>query len=211
MSKLDDYLEIYSDLKPHCEVCVAAVITSTQTAAQNRGLRVKGYLFKKVGNNYGWKQHCRECDRTTVHRQLLSTTPEASKERVTLSKKIRDRVINLLDNKDARFGKQTLEPLEVDHRKPRLREDTDEQSYDNFTDDELVSTFMLLTRQNNLTKSRECERCVQTNKRGYDQIKWWYLGTEKYEGTCEGCFWFSPEKWKEGVTNELYRFKEKAI
>ena len=207
MSKLDEYLNIYLDLEPHCEVCVGDMIVSSQTAAQNRGLRVKGYQFKKVGNNYGWKEFCETCDRKTVHRQMLSATPEASKERVTLSKSIRDRILKLYDNTDARFGRQTVEALEVDHRKPRIRESTDESSYNTCSDEELKANFMLLTRQNNLTKSRACEACVQTNKRGWDQLKWWYEGTENYEGSCVGCFWYDPDTWKEKATNELYRIK----
>jgi hypothetical protein len=207
MSKIDEYLKIYSDMQPHCEVCVAKQIVSSQTAAQNRGLRVRGYLFKKVGNNYGWSDYCSCCDKKTVHRQLLSIEPEASKERVAIPKNVRDKILKLFDNTDARFGRQTAEALEVDHRKPRIRETSDELSCASFSDEQLKNTFMLLTRQNNLTKSRACESCVQTNKRGWDQIKWWYHGSEDYEGSCEGCFWYNPEKWKEEITNELYRIK----
>jgi hypothetical protein len=207
MSKLEEYLNIYLDMGVHCEVCVASKIVSSQTAAQNRGLRVKGYQFKKVGNNYGWNTFCEVCDRSTVHRQLLSAVPEASKERITLSKALRDKVIKLHNNLDARYGCSSTESLEVDHRVPRLRETTDETSYNKHTDEQLLEAFMLLTRQNNLTKSRACESCVRTNERGWDQLKWWYEGTEKYEGSCVGCFWHNPATWKEKATNELYRVK----
>lgn len=207
MTKVQEYLDIYSDLKEHCEVCVASIISSSQTAAQNRSLRVKGYIFKKVGNNYGWRQFCSECDKKTVHRQLLSLEPETSKERTSLPKRIRERIFSMHDNRDARTGRQTNEPLEIDHRVPRIRESEDETTYEEYSDEQLYNTFMLLTRQNNLTKSRACESCVQTNKRGWDQLKWWYTGDEEYKGTCEGCFWYNPETWKREALNELYRIK----
>jgi hypothetical protein len=207
-TKSHEYFSIYSDCEEHCESCVSEAISSTQTAGINRDLRVKGYEFKKIGNKYAWSQYCNACKRNTVHRQLVNIIPEGAKERTALSKKLREKIIKLHKNRDSRFGKEVIEPLEVDHRVPRIRATSAEESHEQKTDQELIDTFMLLTRPNNLTKSRACESCVVTGSRGYDQIPWWYCGDEKFEGSCVGCFWYNPDEWKEKLINELYRIKK---
>jgi hypothetical protein len=40
-----------------------------------------------------------------------------------------------------------------------------EEDYIDMTDEELKARFMLLTRENNLLKSRNCEKCKKTGKR----------------------------------------------
>src|SRR5690554_4351375 len=55
--------------------------------------------------------------------------------------------------------------LEVDHKFPQVRWNKNEEKYNDLTEEEIKSKFILLTRSNNLLKSRHCERCVKTNKR----------------------------------------------
>jgi hypothetical protein len=64
---------------------------------------------------------------------------------------------------------------------------------------------MLLTRENNLLKSRNCEKCKKTGKRqSLLWIKYFYKWGEKYEDKtwCEGCGWYDPEKWKKWLNDE---------
>jgi hypothetical protein len=111
----------------------------------------------------------------------------------------------LLDYEEA-FWVRTLPPklLEVDHKFPQIRWNKDEESSEKSTDEELVAKYMLLTRSNNLLKSRNCERCVNTNQRGkFPGIEYWYEGDSQWrvekhdERGCIGCFWYDPYKWRE--------------
>ena len=66
---------------------------------------------------------------------------------------------------------------------------------------------MLLTSPNNLLKSRICEECAKTNKRGkgYKVIEFWYEGTEQYDESigCRGCFWHNPSAWREELNKKI--------
>ena len=63
----------------------------------------------------------------------------------------------------------------------------------------------------NLLKSRQCEQCCKSGLRGcFPGIKFWYQGTEKWEGEtendpngCIGCFWNNPYKWREELNKIL--------
>ena len=74
------------------------------------------------------------------------------------------------------------------------------QDNSNLTDAQLMEKFMLLSRANNLLKSRICEECKKTGKRGkeYKVIEFWYEGDENYseEIGCKGCFWHDPTTWR---------------
>ncbi len=64
---------------------------------------------------------------------------------------------------------------------------------------------MVLSRENNLLKSRSCEKCVKTGKRQpFMGIKFFYKGNEKYTEDlgCEGCGWHNPKKWKEELNKK---------
>jgi len=66
---------------------------------------------------------------------------------------------------------------------------------------------MLLTRPNNLLKSRACERCNSTGVRQPSQagVEYFYKGTKKYKGTCEGCFWYDPTQWTDSLNDLLVK------
>jgi len=116
-----------------------------------------------------------------------------------LTKKLLDNI----DSIDGRNHPPTI--LEIDHKFPHIRWNNDEEIDENMSDEDIKNTFMLLTRQNNLLKSRACEKCKQTNKRGSKNIKWWYEGDETWSNTCSGCFFFDPTTWYKEVEFELYR------
>lgn len=68
---------------------------------------------------------------------------------------------------------------------------------------------MLLTKRNNNIKREACKKCIETETRqpSFMGIDFFYKGSEKYEGTCNGCFWAYPEKWKKELRKriELHR------
>ena len=98
--------------------------------------------------------------------------------------------------------------LEVDHRFPQVRWSGDETYDVEMTEEELHATFQLLTRQNNLWKSRYCENCAKTGERGtFIGIDFFAEGgplwDKKYqpndERGCHGCFWYDPDKWRKAL------------
>jgi len=204
-----DY-ETLSDLQWHCTICElkAAQAKTWQTWRDAHGIQ-----FDKArpdSQNYSKTMRCETCDRNTVHRKLLSLEfLETTSARANISAKLAARVKKLLGNEEA-FWVRTMEPklLEVDHKFPQIRWNTDEESSEAASDEGLIAKFMLLTRSNNLLKSRNCERCFHTNQRGkFPGIEYWYEGdglwrTDPHdERGCVGCFWYDPYKWREELNN----------
>ena len=79
--------------------------------------------------------------------------------------------------------------IEVDHKNGRYNEESVSDLKTQKKED-----FQPLLRQFNLQKRSDCNKCKQTNKR-FDAKEMGYSisfssGSEKYEGTCKGCFWF---------------------
>ena len=97
--------------------------------------------------------------------------------------------------------------LEVDHRTPQVRWTENEADNSNLSDEQIMEKFMLLTSKNNLLKSRICEECAKTNKRGkgYKEIEFWYVGGENYSEDigCVGCFWHNPSKWRKELNKKI--------
>lgn len=200
-----DY-EVLKDLQWHCTRCE---LTSAQAKTWQTWRDAFGFQFEKGNagsNNWDARIRCETCGKTTVHRKLRTlerlTTTSA---RANISPKVAARVKALYDNREAvLLRQQPPNLLEVDHKFPQIRWNKDEESNDNKSDAELMAKFVLLTRNDNLKKSRVCENCVRTNKRGYfPGIRYWYQGDENWrtdphdERGCIGCFWYEPYKWRE--------------
>lgn len=80
------------------------------------------------------------------------------------------------------------------------------------TSEEISRKFQLLKKDasgnHNLLKSRACERCLATGKRGYPMgIKFYYAGDENWSSNCPktgpdaergcyGCGWYDVEAWR---------------
>jgi len=80
-----------------------------------------------------------------------------------LNPKLKERIIKLFQGEDAFLGyAPTGRKIEVDHRIPQVRWIENEEDYIDLSDDELKEKFMLLVREHNLLKSRNCERCNRT-------------------------------------------------
>jgi hypothetical protein len=111
---------------------------------------------------------------------------------------------SFLNEKDA-MDNQSVE-LEIDHRITPYRYNGIEPVMpENPTDEYLKKNYMLLTKKNNNIKREACKKCIDTNVRQTSLIgiKFFYSGNERFEGTCEGCWWAYPEKWKEEVGRKL--------
>ena len=95
------------------------------------------------------------------------------------------------------------------------RQQTD---YRNMTDENIRERFQLLKKSNgnvshNLLKSRACEVCFDTGRRGTPfGIRHFYSGGPHWEGKdakdprgCIGCGWYDVEKWRESLNQHLNR------
>lgn len=193
--------ETMSDCKWHCSKCelLSGQAKTWQVWRQEKGIQLdqdeNGNWFKNI--------YCEKCGIKTVHRKLKSTeiVTENLKARTGIPPKIAKRAKELfccIDEYSMRT--EAAKILEIDHRIPQVRWSTNEDDNSNLTDEQIKAKFMLLTSPNNLLKSRICEDCVKTNKRGkgYKEIEFWYIGDEDYDEEigCLGCFWHNPSKWR---------------
>ena len=196
--------ETLSDLKWHCSKCElqSGQAKTWQVWRQERGVQFdtdeKGNYYKKI--------MCPKCGTITVHRKLKSlellTVHQA---RAGLPAQIAKKVKNLLKHEEAVFLRVLSDnELEVDHKFPQIRWGKNEEDNAKLSDEQLRKKFILLTRANNLLKSRFCERCVKEGIRGcFPGIYFWYEGSEKWNGKdkhdpagCIGCFWHDPYEWR---------------
>ncbi len=131
------------------------------------------------------------------------------------------RAVRLLGSRDV--IEQTERPkgqLTVDHKLPMLRwnpETTPKQTcYAEMSDDDIRSRFQLLKRSNgsvshNLLKSRACERCFKTGRRGTPfGILFFYNGGFKWEPSdkkdasgCVGCGWYDFDLWRNALNEYI--------
>jgi len=197
--------EILKDLEWHCTKCeLKSGQAKTWQVWRQRGIQ----LAKDDKDNFYKTQFCKTCDMKTVHRKLkcleiLDETKVRTGIPVSLARKIK----KLYKNEEAFFLREfPAKELEIDHKFPQVRWEGDEEDNKvSMSNEEIKSKFILLTRSNNLLKSRQCERCEKTGNRGnFPGIYFWYLGNETWQGTsksdekgCIGCFWYDPYKWRE--------------
>ncbi len=201
-----DY-EILKDLQWHCTKCE---LQSGQAKTWQTWRDAYGFEFEESSpGSRRWESriNCGTCGKTTVHRKLKTLErSEITSARSGISANTANRIKKLLNFQEAVWLRQLYpRELEVDHKFPQIRWNKDEEANDdNASDEYLIAKFILLNRNNNLLKSRYCERCYQTNKRGYfPGIYFWYEGDENWrtephdEKGCIGCFWYDPYKWRE--------------
>lgn len=204
MSKSDILLQAFKDNLNNwtCGYCNSG---SNQPAATFRDIKSKGYVFEEVGpSRWGKNIYCKICKIERTHYKLLFLEPQHSvKERINISVYARKRIKDIFDNRDAFTGASISSNAEVDHKIPwtRLTNDIDTNRLNDF---ELKQHFQLLTRDHNLLKDRACKVCKDTEKRPpLFGIHFWYVGSEKYIDTCEGCGWFDGNKWRIELNKRL--------
>jgi len=206
--------ETMRDLSWHCSKCElkSGQAKTWQVWRQEIGLKLK----QDENNNFYKKIFCDTCEITTVHRGLESLEIDTLniKPRTNMPTKLRKRIIDYYDNIDAySLRKEPDNKLEIDHRTPQVRWTEGEDKNDvNMSEEKIQEKFMLLTRENNLLKSRQCEKCAETDKRGTGYgIEFWYEGDENWDENikCKGCFWHDPQAWRDEVAKILKEGKIK--
>ena len=207
--------EIMKDLQWHCAKCeLKSAQAKTWQVWRQKGIQLdtdeKGNFYKRI--------FCKTCNSKTVHRKLKSLKiSDDTKIRSGVPPKLAKRVKQVYKNQEAMLLREMPpKELEVDHKFPQVRwcENEQENSVD-MSEEEIKQKFILLTRSNNLLKSRFCERCVKTGKRGhFPGIYFWYKGDENWRGKrkcdengCIGCFWYDPYRWREEL-NKIVNKKD---
>ena len=198
--------EIMSDLKWHCSKCeLKSGQAKTWQVWRQNGVQ----LEEPAPNRWEKRIFCEKCNNKTVHRKLKSLEiSNDTKIRSGLPQKLAKKVKEVLKFKEAIFlRKMPPTLLEVDHKFPQVRWGGNEETNDpDMTEIKIKEKFIVLTRSNNLLKSRHCEHCFKTGKRGcFPGIKYWYKRKEEWdkkidkhdEKGCEGCFWYDPDKWRD--------------
>lgn len=196
--------EVMSDLQWHCSKCeLDSGQAKTWQVWRQRGIQIdtdeKGRFYKKI--------YCETCNKKTVFRKLKSLEIlEDTSKRSGISSILAKRIKTLYKNEEAIFlRKLPSRELEIDHKFPQIRWKGDEtENFDDMSENEIKNKFVLLTRSNNLLKSRYCEKCVKEGRRGhFPGIYYWYEGNEDWNGEtefdekgCVGCFWYNPYKWR---------------
>ena len=201
--------ELMCDLKWHCTKCElkSGQAKTWQVWRQEKGIQLdqdeKGNWFKLI--------LCQHCSQKTVHRKLKSSEliADGLKFRTSIPSSLAKRIktiYGLIDEYSLRT--EAANKLEIDHRTPQVRWETNEDINDvNMNELAIRKKFMLLTRENNLLKSRICEHCKINGKRGkgYKEIEFWYLGDENWNPNigCAGCFWHNPSEWRKQLNQVL--------
>lgn len=200
--------ETMSDLQWHCSKCelLSGQAKTWQVWRQEKGIQ----LDQDENGNWYSRLMCPKCGIITVHRKLKSTEilENTLKARNNIPQKVVKRAKELYDCIDEyTMRTEPAKDLELDHRVPQVRWESDEDDNKDLTDEQILAKFMLLTSKNNLLKSRACEHCAKTGIRanGYKVIEFWYKGSREYnpEIGCEGCFWHNPTRWREELNKVI--------
>lgn len=213
-TQYDDF-ETMSDMKWHCTKCE---LKSSQAKTWQVWRQEKGIQFAQDEEGHWYKKMvCCHCHQLTIHRKLLSTQLVTNdlKARSAIPPEIisrAKRIYGYVDEYSVRS--EPANQLEIDHRIPQVRWNSDESDNRGLTDAQIREKFMLLSRANNLLKSRICEECKRTGKRGrgYKIVEFWYEGSESYELSvgCRGCFWHNPTKWREEINKAIKKIQGRA-
>ena len=196
-----------------CRVCGPVPAENPQPAARLGALKKQGYI---IGSK---RKYCAKCSKKTMH-DILVMLPKVQTKfedgnelRAPMSEKLKERIKKVLENKEVCFNvKRTSVELVIDHKFPSQRWIKKESANpDDMTEINIKKKFQLLNNQTNMWKSRYCDTCVKSGKRGdFMGIKWYYQGNEDWAGKtendengCVGCPWYDLELWKTKLINSL--------
>ncbi len=213
--------EVLRDMQWHCRECEYTHTGITQIAGGagiqglQRGTKSRSGLVIDSDNHL-----CTVCGRTTRHDRwqgnFTRAVPSSSMPRYFAR-----RAVSLLGSRDVvELTERPPNQLTVDHKLPQLRWDSVEtvsqQNYSEMSDDDVVEKFQLLKKSNgsvshNLLKSRACERCYKTGKRGTPfGIRFFYSGDGNWApidkrdaNGCVGCGWYDFDKWRRTLNHAL--------
>ncbi len=217
-------LQVFNLLKDqqwHCRECEGKQVASGQYAGGGgiqglqRGTRKRpGLVIERMPKNCPTCKRKTICDRWTGE---IKSANAAANIPIALKKIILE-VYSYTDVIEQR--KRQSHELIIDHRFPMERWGQNEPPHlVSMSEDEIKKKFQLLksdsSGNHNLLKSRGCERCIKTGKRGTPLgIRFWYEGGENWpdgvpqkgseaEQGCVGCGWYDFETWRNALNQKL--------
>jgi len=214
--------QIFNKLKDcnwHCRDCAGKDIDSKQYAGGGgiqglqRGTKTRPGLVIVTAT-----AECVDCHRTVICDRWTGEY-KTSNPASGLPKSLQIKIYNYYGYMDAiEQRKRQAHELVIDHRFPMERWGVaEEQNSSSMTDHEIEAKFQLLKKDSagnhNLLKSRACERCIATGKRGYPMgIQFYYEGDENWpegcpvsgpeaERGCIGCGWYNFDLWRNALND----------
>ncbi len=213
--------DLLADQKWHCRKCEGSQIGSGQYAGGGgiqglqRGTKSRPGLIIETKSKY-----CQSCNSNQLQDRWTGEIQEANAS-TTIPVKLAIKIFELYSYTDViEQRKRSVHELVIDHRFPMERwGDTEPPHNSEMTPAEIQQKFQLLKKDSagnhNLLKSRSCERCIKTNKRGTPLgIKFYYQGDENWpadvpakgrdaERGCVGCGWYNFKTWRDRLNQEL--------
>lgn len=213
--------QVLKDRQWHCRECEYAHVGTTQIAGGSgiqglqRGTKKRPGMKIESGNHL-----CAKCGRQTRQDRwmghYLTAIPAPS-----MPESFASRAIMVLGSRDV--VDNTSRPpnqLTIDHKLPMVRWNSKvAKRLGNFaamTDRDIHQHFQLLRASNgslshNLLKSRACERCFRTGRRGTPfGVVYFYKGGPKWKPTdkknpkgCIGCGWYDFDRWRDTLNKRL--------
>ncbi len=214
---------VLRDMQWHCRGCEYSHVETTQIAGGagiqglQRGTKSRHGLVIDSDNHF-----CPRCDAMTRHDRWNGNF-EQSIPSPSMPRSFAKRAVSLLGSRDViEQTERASSQLTVDHKVPMLRWTSDEQavqsSYSSMSDADIRARFQLLKKSNgsvshNLLKSRACEKCFRTGRRGTPLgIVFFYAGGPRWEpadkkdaGGCIGCGWYDFDEWRRCLNQRLQR------
>ena len=211
---------LLSDEQWHCRDCEGKQIGSSQYAGGGgiqgleRGTKSRPGLAIETEPRY-----CNNCQRITRQDRWTGEI-ESANSAANIPDALVQRILKVYAYTDAIEQRQrSAHELVIDHRFPMERWGESEPPHlTSMSEDEIKKKFQLLKKDasgnHNLLKSRSCERCIKTEKRGTPLgIKFWYEGGESWscayqkgteaEAGCVGCGWYDFEAWRNALNQKL--------
>lgn len=215
--------QVLKDMQWHCRQCDYKHIGSTQIAGGGGIQGLERGTQSRPGIMINSDDHlCVKCGETTRHDRWTGGF-EASVQGRSMSRSFVRKVMRLFENRDV--VENTERPtgqLTIDHKLPMIRWNADTSDkltdYTNMNEDDIRTHFQLLKKSNgsvshNLLKSRACERCYRSGRRGEPfGISFFYKGGPRWEPSdkkdpagCVGCGWYDIAEWREHLNRLIKR------
>lgn len=212
---------ILEDQEWHCRGCGYAGVESGQLAGGGgiqgleRGTAARPGLVIESESRV-----CLSCKKRVVHDRWTGKTKEANPT-AQIPARLVKRILEHFKCTDAiEQRKRPPHELIIDHRFPMERWGAIELKNDPAMPlNDVEQKFQLLKKDfsgnHNLLKSRACETCIKTGKRGKPLgIKFYYEGDERWpvdipqrgpkaEMGCVGCGWYDFIRWRAALNKRL--------
>lgn len=215
------YFLILKDKEWHCRDCAQKQTGSRQIAGGGgiqglqRGTKTRPGLVIESRDDY-----CNQCQQNSKWDRWTGEFTESSSAS-GIPRQLQTQIYEHYEYIDS-IEQRERQPHElvIDHRFPMERWNAAEETNPPvMSEDEIQKKFQLLKKDDsgnhNLLKSRACERCLKTGKRGYPMgIKFYYEGNENWpencpakgpeaEQGCIGCGWYDLQAWRNALNDVL--------